>query len=306
LNDFIPNINIPNKVILQSLSDIWNFRVATIDNNDVTVANIIIALIIFTIGFGVSKKFSKFVVNSFTVMKTVNENTKATIEYITFYCLLIIFIFTSLAIAQIPLKSFALLGGALAIGFGFGSQNVIKNFISGLILMVEQPIRVGDIINVEGTDCRVLRIGARSTHIRTFENVDILVPNSNLLENNVVNWTFSDDFIRTSVSVGVAYGTDTRKVEKILIDCVSNNPHVINERAVIAFFNAFGDNSLNFEVQFWCKMPRPSEVRAAESEVRHDINEALLKEGIVISFQQRDVHLDTLKPLDICIVDSKK
>jgi potassium efflux system protein len=302
VDDYFSNVNLTKDVLWNAVGAFWNFRVATIDNNDVTIANIVIALFIFTVGFRVSRKFSRFVVIAFPASKSINENTKSTVESVTFYFLLIIFTFTSLSIAQIPLKSFALLGGALAIGFGFGSQNIIKNFISGIILMIEQPIRVGDIINAEGTEGRVLRIGARSTHIKTYDNIDILVPNSTLLENNVVNWTLSDDDIRTRVFVGVAYGTDTRRVEELLAEVVGKNPKVLVNRPVISFFNEFGDNSLNFEVQFWCQMPRPSARRRVESEVRHDISAAFAKEGIEISFPQRDVHLDTLKPLEVRMV----
>ncbi len=289
------------KDIFIVLGELWNFKVATIDNNHVTIANIVIALVIFVLGFRISRKFSRFVVNVSPTIKTLNANTKSTVESVTFYFLLIIFTFTSLSIAQIPLKSFALFGGALAIGFGFGSQNIIKNFISGLILMMEQPIRVGDIITVEETEGRVVRIGARSTHIRTFDNVDILMPNSILLENNVVNWTLSDDDIRTRVTVGVAYGSDTKKVEKLLGEVIEDNDKVLKHKPYLVFFTEFGDSALNFEMQFWCKMPRPSEKRKVESQMRHDINEKFKKAGIVIAFPQQDVHLDMSAPLEVRI-----
>jgi len=302
VESFIEKIqSISHDVLFKYLGAIWNFKVTTIDNNDVTIANIIIAIIIFSIGFRISKRFSKYIVAVLPSAKELNENTKSTVESITFYMLLILFIFTSLSIAQIPLKIFALLGGALAIGFGFGSQNIIKNFISGIILMVEQPIRVGDIIQVEGSEGRIIRIGARSTHIRTYDNIDILVPNSILLENNVINWTLSDNDIRTNVFVGVAYGSNTKKVEKLLVETVTKVPKVLDNRPVVCYFHEFGDNSLNFEVQFWCHMPRPSARKLVESEVRHAINEVFEKEGITISFPQRDLHIDTIKPLEVKI-----
>jgi small-conductance mechanosensitive channel len=195
-------------------------------------------------------------------------------------------------VAQIPLSTFAVLGGALAIGFGFGSQNIIKNFISGLILMIEQPIRVGDIITAEGGEGKIIRIGARSTHIRTFDSVDILVPNSTLLENNVVNWTLSDTDIRTKVRVGVAYGSSTRKVEQLLVKATEESPEVLRQRPIMVFFRDFGDNSLVFDVQFWCRMSRPSDRWRVESCVRHHITEIFEKEGVVIAFPQRDIHFD--------------
>ena len=287
---------------LVNAGEIWNLRVATIDNNDLTIANIIIALFIFVVGYFISKRLSRFITHRLPSFTHLTDNTRATLESVSFYFMLIIFMFTSLSVAQIPLKSFALLGGALAIGFGFGSQNIIKNFISGLILMVEQPIRVGDIITAEGTEGKVVRIGARSTHIRSFDNIDILMPNSTLLENNVINWTLSDDFIRTRVKVGVAYGTDTRKVEEILKEVASANEKVLRHKPLLVFFTDFSDSSLNFEVQFWCKMEKPSDRKLIETDIRHEINSAFAKAGVVISFPQRDVHLTSANPVEVKVV----
>lgn len=289
------------KVFVEFFWTAWNFKVATIDNNDLTIANIIIALIIFVIGFKISRKLSKFLAGAISPIHNISENTLFTIESVMFYFLLIIFTFTSLSIAQIPLSSFAVVGGALAIGFGFGSQNIIKNFISGIILMAEQPIRVGDIISVEQTEGKILKIGARSTHIKTFDNVDILVPNSYLLENNVVNWTLSDQDIRTRINVGVAYGEDTKSVESLLKQAADENEMVMKNKPIMVFFTEFGDNSLNFELQFWCKMPRPSAKRLVESDIRHAIYKIFSEAGIVISFPQRDIHLDTSSPLEVKI-----
>jgi len=299
MDEILSRINLTSSVVIDAIGVFWRFKVATIDGNDLTVSNIVIAIIIFIIGFRLSKRISRLIVKTIPTMADVSDNTRSAIESVAFYILLVVFIFTSLSIAQIPLNSFALLGGALAIGFGFGSQNIIKNFISGLILMVEQPIRVGDIITTDGTDGQVIKVGARSTHIRTYDNVDILIPNSTLLENNVVNWTLSDNDIRTRIKIGVSYGSDSRKVEALLKEVVNNNDKVLNSRPVMAYFEDFGDNSLNFEVQFWCYMSRPSLRREAESSIRHDIYEAFNKEGIEISFPQRDVHLYAKSPIEV-------
>lgn len=306
MKEFFANLEIPFEVIWDTLGAFWNLKVASIDNKDLTVANILIAIVIFIVGFKLARRFSRWIVSSLERFHHVNENTTATLEAITFYTLLIVFTFTSLSIAQVPLNSFALIGGALAIGFGFGSQNIIKNFISGLILMIEQPIRVGDIINVEGSEGRIHRIGARSTHIRTYDNLDILVPNSTLLENNVVNWTLSDQDVRTRVMIGVAYGSDTRQVERLLLEVTRKNPKVLDSRPVVCYFSDFGDNALTFEVQFWCHMPRPSVRRQAESDVRHDIYATLNEAGIAIAYPQRDVHLSTTEPVEVRVVELQK
>lgn len=286
--------------IINSFDHLWHLKVANIGGNDLTISSIIVSLIIFIIGFKISRKISLFVRNV-SSFKSLNENTRYTLESITFYSLLLIFTFTSLNIAQIPLQAFALLGGALAIGFGFGSQNIIKNFISGIILMIEQNIRVGDIIIIDNTEGRVHRIGARSTHITTFDNVDILVPNSFLLENNVVNWTLSDNEIRTSFTINVSYGSDTRKVEKILKTSIEQSAQILRNRPIDIYFASFGENAMNFKVQFWCKMYKPGDKQLAESEVRHIIYKNFIEAGITISFPQRDLHIDTKKPIEVTL-----
>jgi small-conductance mechanosensitive channel len=289
--------------VLQNIYDgvraLWAFEIMSIEGNALTIANIILSLLVFWFGLRFSKKISRLFVDKVKTISQLNANAQAILESISFYCFLILFVLLALNFAQIPVGTFAFLGGAFAIGFGFGSQNIIKNFISGLILMVEQPVRVGDIITAESNNGRVIRIGARSTHICTFDNVDIMIPNSTLLENNVVNWTLSDDNVRTRVSVGVAYGSETKQVEVLLLEAVKDIEEVLKDFPIDVFFTEFGDNSLNFEVQFWCVMKRPSDKRMLESKVRHKISDLFNRHQIVIAFPQRDVHLDVVAPIPV-------
>lgn len=285
--------------IFESFKYIIEFKIISIEGNYLTVGNILLALLVIWFGFRFSRGISRAVVVRVSRFSSLNVNAQTILETISFYFLLLIFFVIALDMAQVPVGTFAFLGGAFAIGFGFGSQNIIKNFISGLILMIEQPVRVGDIIQAEGNEGRVVRIGARSAHIRTFDNIDIMIPNSTLLENNVVNWTLSDNEVRTRVSVGVAYGTDTKKVEELLHKSIEKTEDILKEHKVDVFFVEFGDNSLNFEVQFWCVMSRPSDRRYLESKVRHNIAEIFAEENIVVAFPQRDVHLDVTSPISV-------
>lgn len=287
---------------IEITGDIWRFRVATIDGNPLTIANITIALLVFVIGISMARRVSKWLVSKVISKAHISQNGQTLLETLIFYALTIIFLLVSLDVAQIPIKVFAVLGGALAIGVGFGSQNIIKDFISGLILMIEQPVRVGDMVEIDAeTRGKVMRIGAISTHILTFRNVDVLVPNSSLIENNVINWTLSSNKAKRLISVGVAYGSPTRKVEELLVQAAMSVEQVLEERRPQAYFVGFGDNTLNFEVYFWIHMNRPGDERAIASEIRHRIVEVFEKESITIAFPQRDVHLDITHPVEVKI-----
>lgn len=149
------------------------------------------------------------------------------IERILFVIALGIIFLTTLSMLNIPITAFAFLSGAIAIGFGFGAQNIINNFISGWILIGEKPIRIGDFLEVEGAKGTVEQINTRSTRIRRVDGVHMLIPNSKLLENTVINWTLRDELVRASVVVGVAYGSDVRLVEKLMREITTSNPKVL-------------------------------------------------------------------------------
>ncbi len=292
--------------IFEVIGGVWRFRIATIDGNDLTFANVTIALLVFVIGIKLSRRISKFIVSKLLARTAIGRNAKAAIQSLAFYALIIIFLLLALDIAQIPIKIFAFMGGALAIGIGFGSQNIIKDFISGIILMIEQPVRVGDMIEInETTRGQVVRIGAISTHILTFRNVDVLVPNHSLIEGNVINWTLTSNEAKRLINVGVAYGSPTKKVAELISQAVKENEAVIKKDKVETFFVNFGDNTLDFEVHFWINMNRPGDERKISSEIRHNIVDLFHKNNIEIAFPQRDVHLDSAKPLEIKLVEGK-
>jgi small-conductance mechanosensitive channel len=235
----------------------------------------------------------------------VDPSAASAFQSILFYTLVVLFAVFALKIVNVPLTAFTLLGGALALGIGFGSQNVINNFISGLILLAERPIRVGDLIQLEELYGNVDKIGARSTRVKTGANHEIIVPNSSFLENNVVNWTLSDDRIRTVVKVGVIYGSPTREVSRLLLKAVHDHGRVLAKPEPIVLFTDFADNSLNFEVHFWIKMQRIMDRLRIESDVRYRIDQLFREAGLVIAFPQRDVHLDSTKPIEVRFLAEK-
>ena len=181
---------------------------------------------------------------------------------------------------------------------------MLNNFISGLILLAERPIRVGDLVDIDGLYGTIERVGPRSTRVKTGSNLEIIVPNSKFLENNVTNWTLSDTRIRTMVSVGVAYGSPTRETSRLLHQAVTEHPNVLSDPEPIVLFREFGDNALMFEVHFWIRMRTVMQGQKIESEIRHTLDTLLSEANITIAFPQRDIHIDTTKPIEISLRDA--
>ena len=218
-----------------------------------------------------------------------------------FFTILVLVFFTILNLLGIPLTAFAFAMGAVAIGVGFGAQNVLNNFISGWILMAERPIRIGDFIEFDNWYGTVERVGNRSTRIQRIDGVHLMVPNSHLLERTVVNWTLVDHRIRTTLRVGVQYGSPVKRVEALILQAVAEHPDVESEPAPTVVFEDFGDNALVFDAYFWCDMTADRLLREIRSDVRFRIAELFESAGIVIAYPQRDVHLDVSDPLEVRI-----
>ncbi len=201
----------------------------------------------------------------------------------------IIVIMLAVLALGIDLSNLAIVAGALSVGIGFGLKTVVENFVAGILLLIERPIKVGDWIVVGGNEGLVKRISVRSTEIETFDRATVIVPNSDLIGQSVVNWTHKNRMVRVIVSVGVAYGSDTRLVRDILITCAEKHPHVIADPAPAVVFRSFDDSSLAFELRTF--------VDDADfvGEVRNDLNfaidDAFRANGIEIPFPQRDLHI---------------
>lgn len=175
-----------------------------------------------------------------------------------------------------------------------------------MILLFDRSIRVGDIVEVDGQGGLVTDIGMRNSRIHRFDGIDILVPNSQFIQQKVTNWTLSDLKMRYSVSVGVAHGSPTRETERTIMKAIEAHPMVLKDPAPTILFEEFGNSSLVFTGFFWMELISNRDNRIAVSEIRHAINELLEQAGIVISFPQRDVHLDSSKPLEVKVLPSEK
>lgn len=216
------------------------------------------------------------------------------ISKVVHYTILGVGLMVALAAAGIELQSFALIAGALGIGIGFGLQNLVNNFVSGLILVFERPVKLGDTIEFGDRIGIVKRIGIRSSTVRTFDGAEVIVPNGNLISAEVVNWTLSDRLRRIEIPVGVAYGTDPQRVLDILLDAATNHPEILERPEPTALFVGFGDSSLDFVARLWTA--NFDEWRKVQSEVAVRINAMLKEAGIEIPFPQRDLHVRSIDP----------
>lgn len=295
------------------VSKFWNFELFAVEDTiavdgqqitgrrSVTIGKVLLAVLILVVGYWLSNILAR-VLERLAVRRLKVEKNQANLvrRWVRVVLVLGLVVF-SLVSVKIPLTIFAFAGGALAIGVGFGTQNLLKNFISGIIILFERPFRVGDVLDVGGQRGTVTSIGIRSSVLQLWDYTEMLIPNSALLENNLTNWTYSNRAVRFTVPIGVAYGSDTRRVAQLLADVAGRHGQVQKEPKPQVLFQDFGASSLNFEVRYWVDVLNHNASQVA-SDLRHMIASALAESGVVIAFPQQDVHLDTARPLQVQVV----
>jgi len=276
----------------------WNYELFAVQDQPVRVKTMLSVLLLVVLGYHASRWVSEQV--SHRVFKRFGMNTgrRAAWQSLWFYALFVVVLVVAFNRFHISLTQFSVVSGALAVGIGFGSQNLISNFISGIILLIERPVNQGDVIEIDGRRVTVEQLGVRSTIVRTLENTHMVVPNSRLLEQPVINWTLSDEVVRQQFRVGVAYGSPTRRVAELLEAVLHGIENVRKEPAPIVNFADFGESALLFDLYFWASIADRLE---SENELRHRIAEVFAREKITMAFPQRDVHLETTKPLHVVI-----
>lgn len=276
--------------IARIVNHVWDYSF-TIGETEIFIHQLVIAFFAFIAGLILSKLIARRVGKKVLPRMKVQEGPASAIQTILYYILLVITAIIALQIANVPLTIFTIFGGALALGIGFGSQNIMNNFISGLILMLERPIQVHDFVTINGETGKVLKIGARATHIQRYDGVTNIVPNSHLLENCVSNWALPDPRIRSMIPVGVAYGSDVQLVKKTLEQLLTDHIRVLESPDNRVLFMGFGDSSLDFEVHFWISPRSTFDRRQIESDLRFQIDALFREHDITIPFPQRDVHI---------------
>jgi small-conductance mechanosensitive channel len=249
---------------------------------------LLIALLIAVFWF--SSRTKRFLFNRFLVKSGLDRALQYAIAQIVSNLVLVIGIFIVLENTGIHLGALTVFAGAVGVGVGFGLQNIASNFISGLVILAERPITIGDRVEVAGVVGQVQQIRARSTVILTNDNIAMIVPNSKFIDSPVTNWTYSDPRVRFRVPIGVAYGSDVNKVREALIAAGRSNSHVLEDPAPSVFLNKFGESSIDFELVVWSSemSHRPSRFK---SDLNFAIEEKLREAGIAIPFPQRDLHI---------------
>jgi small-conductance mechanosensitive channel len=249
---------------------------------------LLIALLIAVFWF--SSRTKRFLFNRFLVNSGLDRALQYAIAQIVSNLVLVVGIFIVLENTGIHLGALTVFAGAVGVGVGFGLQNIASNFISGLVILAERPITIGDRVEVAGLAGQVELIRARSTVIRTNDNIAMIVPNTKFIDSPVTNWTYGDPRVRFRIPVSAAYGSDVSKVCETLIAAGQSNPHVLDDPAPSVFLKQFGDNGIEFELVVWSSemSHRPSRFR---SDLNFAIEEKFREAGIQIPFPQRDLHI---------------
>ncbi|MCU1324113.1 MAG: Potassium efflux system KefA protein / Small-conductance mechanosensitive channel [Acidobacteriaceae bacterium] len=270
---------------------VLNFLAYTIvvGRTSISVASIVSVLLIVGIGYGLSRGVSSLLRSVLIAQLPLQRGLPYAISQVVYYCLLLAMLLAAVSAAGVELNRFTVITGALGVGVGFGLQNIVNNFASGLILLFERPIRIDDVVEVAGLVGTVKRIGARSSTIATGQGAEVIVPNSNLLSNQVINWTLSSSWRRVEIPVGIAYGSDPEAILKLLISVAAENPGVMKDPSPAAYFLGFGESGLNFELRFWSA--RQDTWFQLKSDVAIGVALALREANIEIPFPQRDFHL---------------
>jgi small-conductance mechanosensitive channel len=305
-------------ILLQTATAIWQFelftatettqidgRVVTVEHG-VTVGKSLGVLVMLVVGYWAAGRLSRLLIELARRRVPMSHQLARVLRRWVNSILLLVVLLLVLKMARIPLTAFAFLGGALAIGIGFGAQNVIKNLISGVIILFERKIRVGDVVSIGGMSGTVTTVDLRATTVRGFDGIDAIVPNSTLLENQISNWSGGSPDVRRTVTVGVAYGSDLRKAAQLILDCANANQAVLPEPPAEVLFEEFGANDLTLRLYYWIRLGGPRGGPGVDSDLRLAIADALAAAGIGMAFPQRDVHLDLVKPLQVELLAGRK
>jgi len=253
-----------------------------------SLMSMIYAILILLGTHAISRLWRKIFQNRFLHDSRIEPGVQDSVTTITVYVIWVFGIMFAMNAFGLDPTTLVVVFGALGIGLGFGLQNIFNNFMSGLILLFERPIQVGDDIELNGVWATVKKINVRSTLVQTYDNASLIIPNSDLINNQVTNWSFKDKRLRRDISIGIAYGSDIVLAKKLLLEVANSKMRVLRYPEPEVLFRDFGDSALVFKLRFWSLVDYFIQV---ESELRFDIDEIFNKNNIVIAFPQKDVHL---------------
>jgi len=272
------------------LEKLLRFPLIQTGEQSLTVGRVLFLILLILLVFAAEALLRRQLIRRILSRTHLSPSLQYAVARFTGYGIVALGLYISLKMVGIDLSSLALVAGAVSVGIGFGLQNIIHNFVSGLIILAERPIAIGDRVEVEGVAGRVSEINLRSTTVVTNDIISIIVPNSAFVSGKVINWSHGDPKVRIRIPVGVAYGSNPDHVRRVLLRVAAEHPTVLRDPAPQVFFDSFGDSALNFELAVWT-----AEMVTAPRRFRSDLNfaiaRALREEGIEIPFPQRDLHL---------------
>lgn len=261
----------------------------TISSTRISLLDIIIAVLIFFVVFKLSRNIKVLIESQLRKSTNLDRGRIHLITRIVRYSFIILGAFIALSIVGINLTTLKVLIGALGVGIGFGLQTIVNNLISGFILLSERSIIPGDLIEVDGLVAEIETVGLRATIVKTFDNIEVIIPNSDLVNKNVINLTHTDEVIRISVPIGVSYSSNPEKLRKILMEGLSDIEDTLDTPEYNVIFSGFGDSSLNFKILIWTD--KPFKKIKIESDIRFLVFKILKDNNIEIPFPQMDVHI---------------
>lgn len=269
-----------------TVSDILGKTIFSFDGGTFTVGSLLIVVIVLVATFAVSK-YVRRIMKQVLDKRGLDRSLSYLLLRVTHYLIILIGVFVALNMVGVRLTALVALAGVAGLALGFGLQTIVSNFVSGLIIMGERNVNVGDMIEVGDRMGEVTRIETRATTIRTMDNVSILVPNENFIAKDVINWSHGDPTVRLRVPVGVAYGSDVERVREILIEIARSDEEVLEDPEPNVWFDSFGDSSLNFTLLVWIDDPRKR--KSTISRLNFEIDRRFREEDIEIPFPQRDL-----------------
>jgi len=275
---------------LNAVHDVLGYPLFTLGERSLTVSLICKLLLLFALVLAAEYVLRRFFTKRLLNRTKLDAPLQYAIARISGYLFILLGFYVALTAVGLNLSSLAVMAGAVGIGIGFGLQNIIHNFVSGIIILAERPIALGDRIEVGGVAGTVSKIRLRSTEIITNDNISIIVPNSDFVTHPVTNWSHGDTRVQIRVPIGVAYGTDVEKLKTVLLEVAAENSNVLNEPKPTVYFDGFGDSALLFELGVWTSAMTHSP-RRFRSELNFAIERKLREHKIEIPFPQRDLHL---------------
>ena len=276
--------------LVASLLNILAYPLVKLGESNLTLAGLLIFTCAVALVFFFELLLRRYLIRRFLRHTHLQPSLQYAVGKIVGYVFIALGLYVALKIVGIDLSSLAVVAGAIGVGLGFGLQNIINNFVSGLIILAERPISIGDRVELGEVAGVVTKINLRSTNIVTNDNITIIVPNSDFITSRVINWSYGDPKVRVWVPVGVAYGTEPERLRQLLLEVASEHSSVLREPPSEVFFAGFGDSSLNFELGVWTA-EMTSKPRRFRSELNYAIERKLRDNKIEIPFPQRDLHL---------------